>query len=148
MALCARAVAPAENSRLLSQTLQATCSQYVNFGIAARDLSSWPVHGRLVGVLALCACATSAADDHSDAADMMAKVLAGVAFVKELGNFQNAQHAMNIFGTVADAHISEARPAAPLTPASKHWTAPLYCSPAAPALSDACIWVSFISFFF
>ena len=64
---------------------------------------------RLVGALALCACANAAAETHDDAADSMAKVLAGVTFLKELGNFQNAQHAMSIFGKVADAHISEAR---------------------------------------
>lgn len=75
---------------------------------------------RLVGALALCACANAAAESHDDAADSMAKVLAGVTFLKELGNFQNAQHAMNIFGKVADAHISEARCAAPITVLPHH----------------------------
>ena len=68
--------------------------------------------GRLVGALALCVCANAAAETHDDAADSMAKVLAGVTFLKELGNFQNAQHAMSIFGKVADSHITEARCAA------------------------------------
>lgn len=66
--------------------------------------------GRLVGTVALFACAAAAADtDGSLSADTLAKVLAGVTNVKELGNIDNAKHAMTLFTNVADAHIGEAR---------------------------------------
>ncbi len=66
--------------------------------------------GRLVSTVALFACAAAAADtDGSLSADTLAKVLAGVTYVKELGNIDNAKHAMTLFTNVADAHIGEAR---------------------------------------
>jgi hypothetical protein len=68
---------------------------------------------RLVSVLALCAAAAAAGEasaDGSVSADAMAKVLAGVTFLKEMGNFDNAKHAMSLFSKVADAHVAEARP--------------------------------------
>jgi len=68
---------------------------------------------RLVSALALCAAAAAAGEasaDGSVSADAMAKVLAGIAFLKEMGNFDNAKHAMSLFSKVADAHVAEARP--------------------------------------
>ena len=68
---------------------------------------------RLVSALALTAAAAAAGEasaDGSVSADAMAKVLAGVTFLKEMGNFDNAKHAMSLFSKVADAHVAEARP--------------------------------------
>lgn len=66
---------------------------------------------RLVSTLALCAAAAAAEGAaNTVSADSLAKVLAGVTFLKEMGNFDNAKHAMSLFSKVADAHVAEARP--------------------------------------
>ena len=65
---------------------------------------------RLVAAALMCACpAAHALDAGSMSADELAKVLAGVTFIKEMGNVANAKHAMNLFSKVADVHIGEAR---------------------------------------
>ena len=113
VALCSHTTLLCKRLRLKRrQCLSARCSCVA----APQDVA----RRRLVGALALCACAHAAAETHDDAADSMAKVLAGVTFLKELGNFQNAQHAMSVFGKVADAHISEARCAAPVATLPHH----------------------------